>query len=326
MTFPFRSFVIIFKMYDVLIIGVGPAGLTASIYASRYKLNNLLLGKTLGGTIALAHKVENYPGFESIPGLEWSVKTMEQVKKLGAEVVMKGAGRVEKTETGFKVTTETGEVFEGKTLIFAAGSERRKLNIPGENTYLGKGVSYCTTCDAPFFREKTVALIGGSDAAVSGSVHTAEFAKKVYIIYRKDKLRAEPIWIEQARQNPKIEAIYNTNITEVLGDGNRVTSVKLDVPYNGSDSLVLDGVFIEIGSVPGSALAASMGVELLDTGHVKVNEVMETNIKGVFASGDLTDRSMALPQMITACAQGAQAAASAYKFLKGQQAPRILGT
>lgn len=312
-------------MYDLIIIGSGPAGLTASIYASRYRLSNLVIGKLLGGEITLASSVENFPGFIAIPGVELAQKMGEQVKRLGAEIKSETAGRMEKLDGGFKVITEEGGSYGGKTVIVATGSERRKLGIPGEAEYTGKGVSYCTTCDAPFFREKTVALIGGSDAAVSGAVHAAEFAKKVYVIYRGEELRAEPIWTEQALKNPKIEAVYNTNLKEIKGNEGKVASVVLDNPYQGKEELPVDGVFIEIGGVPGTSLLASLDVELDEAGYVKVKPDMETNIKGLFAAGDFTTASAALQQMITACAQGATAAASTYKLLKKENAPRILG-
>lgn len=312
-------------MYDLIIVGSGPAGLTASIYVSRYRLSNLVIGKLLGGEINLASSVENFPGFLAIPGAELAQKMEEQVKKLGAEMKMETVGRIEKADGGFRVITEEGASYEGRVLIVATGSERRKLGIPGEAEYTGKGVSYCTTCDAPFFREKIVALIGGSDAAVSGAIHTASFAKKVYIIYRGEELRAQPIWVEQALDNPKIEVIYKTNLREIKGDGSKVTGVVLDNPYQGEEDFPLDGVFVEIGGVLGTSLLAPLGVKLDEAGYVIVTPEMETNIKGLFAAGDFTTASLPLQQLITACAQGATAAASAYKLLKQEKAPRIFG-
>lgn len=312
-------------MFDLVIIGLGPAGLTAAIYASRYRLNNLVVGNALGGTISLAHRVENYPGFESISGLEWSQKTETQAKKLGSQVVYGLVEKVQKIPNGFRIYLRDEQKFDAKSVIIATGTERKKLNIPGETGYVGKGVSYCTTCDAPFFSEKIVALIGGADAAVSGAIHTAEFASKVYIIYRKGELRAEPVWVEEALKNPKIEVIYNTNLTEIVGDGQMVTGVKLDTPYHDSNVITVDGVFIEIGAIPGTGLAASMGVQLDEINYILVGEDMSTNVSGVFAAGDLTDNSKMLSQMIHACAQGAIAAASVYKYIKGEKAPQIVG-
>lgn len=316
------------QTYDLIIIGAGPAGLAASIYASRYRLSNLVIGKTLGGELSLAPKVCNYPGFVAIAGTELAKKWQEQVEELGARVIFKEVGRIEKTAESFLVEVSQEERYQARALIVATGSERRRLNISGEKEYLGQGVSYCFTCDAPFFRGKTVALIGGADSAVSGAVHTAEYAQKVYIIYRKDKLRAEPIWIEEWEkivQVGKGEAIYNTNITEILGDGTKVTGVKLDNPYQSRDTLATDGVFIEIGSVPGTTLVQPLGVTIDETGHVVVSEEMETNIPGLFCAGDMVNKSAKFKQATWAIAQGAMAAASVYKFLKKESAPQIRG-
>jgi len=316
------------EVYDLIIVGSGPAGLTASIYASRYKLSNLVIGKQLGGELGLAHKIENYPGFSSVSGLELAEKWKRQVERLGSKVLIKEVGKIEKQDAGFKVQVSENEVYQSKALIIATGSERRRLNISGEKEYMGKGVSYCHTCDGPFFKDKIVAIIGGSDSAVSGAVHTAEYAKKVYIVYRKDNLRAEPAWLEEWKKieaSGKGETIYNANVVEILGDGNRVTGVKLDKPYQNKDSLITDGVFIEIGSVPGTALVQSLGVSLAENGHVIVNEEMGTNIPGLFCCGDMVDKSAKFKQAIWAMAQGARASASVFKYLKKETAPQIKG-
>ncbi len=195
--------------YEVIIIGAGPAGLTASIYASRYKLSNLVIGKMPGGTIAYAHRVENYPGLPGISGAELGRKITEQAKSLGAEVVVEEVKKIERSEKdggkGFKISVESQKDFFAKALIVACGSERRKLDIPGEKEYLGRGVSYCTSCDAPFFKGKTVVLVGGANAACSEAIHLSEYAEKVYLVYRKSELRAEPVWVEEVKSNPKIE-------------------------------------------------------------------------------------------------------------------------
>lgn len=304
------------NIYDVIIIGAGPAGLTAAIYVSRYKLSNLVLGKMPGGTVTYAHKVENYPGLPGISGTELGLKMIEQAKALGAELLSENVGKIDKQEDFFKVTTENSKELRSKSLIIASGTERRKLNIPGEREYLGKGISYCTNCDAPFFKGKTVILVGGANAACSGAIHLAEFAQKVYLIYRKNELRAEPVWVEEVKENPKIEIIYNTNLTEVLGNGSRVTGANLDTPYNGSQNLSADGVFVEIGGIPASSFLVPFGVELDENGYIKVNDEMETNVPGLLAAGDVTTKNLNLQQTITACAQGAIAAYSVFKSLK----------
>jgi thioredoxin reductase (NADPH) len=319
------------KTYDVIIIGIGPAGLTASIYASRYKLSNLVIGKTLAGELSHAKRVENYPGFISISGIELGQKWQEQAEKLGADILIKEVGRIDKLKeekARFLVTINKDESYKARALIVATGSERRRLNIPGEKEYMGKGVTYCTTCDSPFFKDKTVVLVGGSDSAVSGAIHTAQYAKKTIIIYRGEKLRAEPIWLEEwqkLEQQDKGEVIYNTNILEIIGDNTKVTAVKLDNPYQGKNILKTDGVFVEIGGVPGTTLVQPLGVDIDEAGYVKVEDTMETNIHGLFCAGDMITKSKVIKQATIAMGQGARAAASAFKFLKKESAPQIRG-
>lgn len=313
-------------MYDTIIIGSGPAGLTASIYASRYHLKNLVVGKSPGGTIAYAHKVDNFPGLPGISGVELGQKIFQQAKDLGGEILLDGVVNIEAVKEDntvlnvsdpfFKVKTETNKEFIAKTLIIATGTERRKLGIPGEKEYLGKGVSYCTNCDAPFFKGKTVVVVGGANAACSGAAHLAEFAKKVYLAYRKEALRADPAWVEEVKRNSLIEVIYNANVVEIIGAGGRVTEIELDVPYNGNRSIKTDGVFIEIGGAPINNLASLLGVALNKDGYLEVDDKMATNISGIFAAGDITTKNIFLPQALTSASEGAIAAFSVFNYLK----------
>jgi len=304
--------------YDVLIIGAGPAGLTSSIYASRYKLSNLIIGRLIGGTITYAHKINNFPGLPGISGVELSQKMADQVRTLGAEILGEEVVLIEKKDSFFEAVTQSQKKYQAGTIILTLGTERRKLNIPGESKYLGKGVSYCTTCDAPFFKDKTAVLVGGSNAACSGALHLADFARVVYLIYRKSALRAEPVWVEEIKSNPKIKVIYDTNLTEILGEENRVKQVKLDKPYEDKTTLETDGVFVEIGGTPSTGFLKPLGIELDLEGYIKVNDKMETNIKGIFAAGDVTTKSLVLSQVITACADGAIAANTAFDYFKSK--------
>lgn len=341
------------NIFDLLIIGAGPAGITASIYASRYKLKNLIIGKVLGGELSLAAKICNYPGFKSISGQELAAKWQEQVKELGAEILIKEVKKIRKLENNlFSVQIDENEFYQAKALIVATGSERRRLDIPGEKEYLGKGVSYCYTCDGPFFKNKTVALIGGSDSAVSGAVHMANYVNKVYVIYRGHELKAEPFWLEEWEKIVKTgkgETIYQTNIKQILGglelqklkiknkklkqkienlklkNRKSVVGVILDKPYQESDLLLLDGVFVEIGGIPGTSLLQPLKVALDESGHVKVSEAMATNVKGLFCAGDMVDKSAKFKQAILAMAQGALAASAAFRYLKKETAPSIRG-
>jgi len=339
-------------IYETIIIGSGPAGLTASIYASRYKIRHLVLGGQLGGTMALIPQIENYPGFKSISGMELTQRMVEQAKELGGEIKVEEVVKISKKQDFFEIQTEK-ETYQTKTIILATGTQRRQLGVPGEKQYLGKGVSYCSTCDAAFFKDKTVAVVGGANAAVMAAVHLAGFAQKVYLIYRRKPLRAEPIWRERAENNPKIEIIYETNILRIFGKEKAekeirnpkleirnksqipnspaerdpasrdkfqtegVGGVKLDKEYKGGKILPVDGVFIEIGGVPTTELIRPLGVEIDDKGFVKVNVEMATNIPGIFAAGDITDAAGEFQQIVIAIAQGARAVLSVFKYLNG---------
>ena len=306
-------------IYDLIIVGAGAAGLSASIYASRYKLSHLLIGQVPGGQGMLASKVENYPGFISIKGSELMQKMIDQAQNSGVKILIKQIDRLVKADNYFEVGAE-GEKFQAKTLILAMGASYRHLGLEGEEKFIGRGVSYCSTCDAPFFKDKTVAVVGGGDSALSGAVHLSSFASKVYLIHRRDEFRAEPVWIEQIKQNPKIEQILSTQITQILGE-EKVTGVRLDKPYKEQIDLSVDGVFVEIGQVPASNLAAEIGVKTDEQGYIITNPAMETNVKGVFAAGDLSvvPGEVPLRQFITSAADGARAAAGVYSFLHKKQ-------
>ncbi|PJC27934.1 hypothetical protein CO054_02880, partial [Candidatus Shapirobacteria bacterium CG_4_9_14_0_2_um_filter_39_11] len=246
---------------------------------------------------------------------------VNQVKHYGVEIKQEKVGGLAKIENGFEATTDKGK-YQAKTLILAMGASFRHLNIPGEDKFLGRGVSYCTTCDIPLFRDKVVAIIGGGDSAVTGAIHASAFAKKVYIIHRRNEYRAEPVWVEKLKQSKNIEEILSTQITQISG-GEKVESISLDKPYQGSQILKVDGVFIEVGQVPSSVLVGQLGVELDERSYIKVNPGMVTNIAGVFAAGDLAaiQGGILFRQFITAASDGARAAASVYQYLHKGQAP-----
>ncbi|MDD3487184.1 MAG: FAD-dependent oxidoreductase [Candidatus Moranbacteria bacterium] len=298
-------------MYDLIIIGAGPAGLAASIYASRYKLNHIVIAKEPGGQAVEAHKVENWPGTESVSGLELTQKMRAHAEKLGAKVVMDSVLNIAKGENGFSVTAHTGE-HRAKNIILALGMEYKKLAIPGEEEFRGKGVSYCPTCDAAFFGGKAVAVVGGANSAASAAQLLAEYASKVYLIYRGDKLKVDPAYEESLKKKENVEIIYQTNILEIMGEMT-VSKVKLDKEYNGSNELDLKGVFVEIGSEPGVELPKQLGVDLDERGFILVNPDQSTNVSGLYAAGDATTGSNKLRQILTAAAEGAVATASVYK-------------
>ena len=294
--------------YDLIIVGSGPAGLTAGIYSARYNLNFLVIGNLGGGTISEAHKVCNYPSQNNISGFELSQKMINHLKELGGEVKQEEVIQIKSEKNQFLVKTNKQE-YLAKKIILATGRKKQKLNVKGEEEFLGKGVSYCATCDAAFYKDKTVAVVGGGNAAITAALLLAEHAKKVYIIYRKKSFfRAEPAWVKQLEKEKKIESLFNTEITEILGE-NSVIKVKL----NNKKDLKLDGVFVEIGFTPDETFSNMLKLKT-EKGYIVTDKKQKTNIKGVLAVGDATNNS--LKQVITACAEGAIAATTAYEELK----------
>ncbi|RLJ00745.1 MAG: hypothetical protein DRP06_01245 [Candidatus Aenigmatarchaeota archaeon] len=297
--------------YDLIIIGAGPAGLTAAIYAARYKMKVLVIGEHLGGMASEAHEICNFPTYKKITGDEFMQKINEQVKNLGVEIIPDSVIGIEKIDSIYNLKTNLKE-YSAKKIILAMGSEKRKLKLENESKFIGKGVSYCATCDAPFFREKIVGVVGGSNSALTAALLISKFADKVYIIYRQDNFfRAEKMWVEEIENNDKIKIIFNSNVAELKGD-NVLEGVKLD---NGQE-LKLDGLFIEIGSIPSVKIAESLGINL-DGNHIKTDKEQKTNVSGIFAAGDITNNP--LKQIITACSEGAIATNSAHLELNSEK-------
>ncbi|MBW2995333.1 FAD-dependent oxidoreductase [Candidatus Woesearchaeota archaeon] len=297
-------------MYDLIIIGGGPAGLTAGIYAGRYKLNALVIAGILGGTALEAHMIENWPGFMFVKGPDLMHTMVDQVKNTGVEVKEVEATKLVKKDDFFEVYAGDSK-FEAKKLILALGTKRRKLNLPNEDKYLGKGISYCVHCDGPMFKDKVVAVVGGANSAVMAALLLAEYANKVYLVYRREHLRCDPMYCERAEKNEKIEIIYNANVSEIQGK-DFLKTVKLD---NGAE-LKIDGFFVEIGGIPSISLANDIGIILDENNYIVVDGEQKTNIDGVFAAGDITNANANLKQITTAVGEGAVAAFSAYKSLK----------
>ena len=305
-------------MYDLVIVGTGPAGLTASIYASCFHLKHIVIGKVLGGQLQLAPDILNYSGFEDVTGKELTERMVGQVKKRGGELVEDSVVGV---ESGFKVKTESGEEYRARAVILATGTERRKLNVAGEIEYTGKGIHYCATCDKQDYAGQVCAVVGGANSAVQAAVQVAEVAKKVYLIYRGTELRGDPVWLDRVKEHSNIEVLYGAVVSEVVGDGSRLTGVKLN-----DKSLVLDKLFIEIGGVPGTALVIPLGVNMDPGGYIKVNSKLETNVAGIFAAGDMVSYGLSIEQIASAVGLGARAAASAFAYLKDEKsAPTVWG-
>jgi len=295
------------KLYDLIIIGSGPAGLTASIYTSRYKMSNMVIGSLPGGTITEAWVVENFPVFNKIPGMELGQKMYEHAKELGAEMILDDAKNISSGNGVFKIKVSQDKEYLAKNILIATGSQARRLNLPNEDKYIGKGVVYCATCDAYFFKGKTVVVIGAANSAITAALLLSTLADKVYMIYRSENLKGDPVWIDKVKENPKITLIPNTNIIGLSGENN-LEKVTLDNPYNNSIEIAVDGLFIEIGVVPNTVLTNKIGVLTDEKGYIVVDNAQATNIPGIWAAGDITNNSNNLHQVITACAEGAVAA------------------
>ncbi len=299
--------------YEVIIIGGGPAGLTAGLYASRAGLKALLIERSMfGGQIVNAQLVENYPGFpDGISGFDLSVLMQKQAIKYGLETTMTDVTGL-KTGRAYRVLTTDSE-YEAETIIIAAGSERRKLDIAGEERLLGRGISYCATCDGFLFRDREIAVVGGGDTALTDALELSQHASKVYVIHRRDQLRGSQILQQQAFAQPKLKFIWNSVVDEVIGEV-AVSALKLrNVKTNEISTLSVAGVFVAVGLLPNSQAFAGV-VKLDDAGNIITDELMATSAPGIFAAGDIRGKSVR--QVSSAVGDGATAAISAFKYLR----------
>lgn len=303
-------------MYDVLIIGSGPAGLTAAIYTTRANLKTVIIaGPKWGGQLQLTTLVENYPGFpEGIQGPDLMTQMRKQAEHFGAEIIERefSEGNLTKVGGPFKVRAEDQE-FEGKSVIIATGADTKWLGVPGEIEKIGRGVSSCAPCDAPFFRNKNVLVVGGGDSAMEEALVLTKFAESITLVHRKDSFRASEIMQNRVKENPKIKLVLNTEVKEILGD-QKVTGVKIfNNKTNKESEVTTDGVFVAIGHVPNSA--KFKGIDVDEKGFIKVHDHSKTNVDGVFVAGDVHDGHYM--QAVTAAGFGCMAALDAEKWLAG---------
>jgi thioredoxin reductase (NADPH) len=302
-------------IYDLIIIGAGPAGITASIYASRYKVNHLVIGQIPGGLITEAHNVCNFPGEESISGIDLMEKIQSHAKNLWAEIMsLEKVVNLEKKDDIFVLKTESEKEIKARTIIIATGTKHRKLGIAEENSYVGKGIAYCATCDAMFFKEKRVAVVGGGNSALTASLYLSKIATKVYLIVRGGEFKAETAWVEQVLADDKIEVLHNTKVLSIKGE-KRLEKVVLSQKYKNSDELKLDGLFVEIGTEPNDLLSKELNLDN-DKGYIVVDKEQNTSLEGVWAAGDITTNSSFFHQVITACSEGAVAAYGVFSYLQ----------
>ena len=315
-------------MHDLVIIGAGPAGLTAAIYASCFKLDYVALGSVMGGQMSYAPDILNYPGFEETSGTELTSHMLSQVQKRGGNVLEDSVLSVQKNGETFTAKTQKGNTYETKTIILATGVERRRLNVPGEGEYTGKGVQYCAKCERFDYENKICAVIGGANSAAQTAIQLSHAAAKVYIIYRGEELRCDPIWASQIQERANIEVLFHTQVSEIVGDGTKLTGVKLvSTVVEGQENkdLSIERLYIEIGGVPGTALVIPLGVKMDNGGFIDVDDQLATSVPGIFAAGDAISHKYSIEQISSAVGLGARACASVFSYLRSQKAPSLWG-
>ena len=302
--------------YDVVVIGAGPGGMTAAMYASRANLSVLMLDRGIyGGNLNNTATIENYTGFKSIKGPELAQQMYDGSTQFGAEYAYGTVTGIKLNDDGTKiVSTDMDEQFTTKAVVIATGSEQRHLDVPGEEEYSGRGVSYCAVCDGAFFKDKPLIVVGGGDSAVEEGMYLANLASQVTVLVRGDKLRAQPMMQDEAMKNDKMKFIFNTSVTEIVGNDTKITGVKTHNNKTGEDGTMdADGIFIYVGNVPMTKQFSLLGI-LDDAGWVKTDNTMKTAIPGIFAVGDV--RETPLRQIATAVGDGSIAGQQVYQYIQ----------
>jgi thioredoxin reductase (NADPH) len=303
--------------YDLCVIGNGPAGLSAAVYAGRYKINQVIVGDLPGGLMTSSHKICNFPSEIEISGADLSQKMFDQVSAMNIPHKFARVNLIEEIDSSFKLTLSNKETIIAKTILLATGTKHRHLELPKEKELTGKGISYCATCDALFYTNKTVAVIGGSDSANTAALYLSKVAKHVYQIYRGTALRGEVAWIDQIKENEKITVLYNTQVTEIMGE-EKVTGIKLNKPFNADNILELDGIFVEVGSEPEQTLINQLEL-ITENSYIKTTPDQKTSRPQVWAAGDITTGSNSFRQIVTACSEGAIAAENIFQYLQANK-------
>lgn len=311
-------------MYDLIIIGSGPAGLTAGIYASCYRLKHLIIGQNFGGQLNLATHILNYPGFINISGQELVEKIVNQAKTVGCQLLKQEVISLRQIQPqGFEVQTKDNHYYSAQAVILATGTERKKLNVPGELKYTGKGVYYCAICQPSVYQNKNIVVVGGGNSAFQTAAQLIDQVKKLILLIRSTRIVAEPIWVEKIQNHPKVKILFNTQIQEIKGEE---LIKEIVINEDGQVKILsVDALFVEIGGVPGTALVLPLGIKIDQKGFLEVDHKLQTSIPGIFAAGDIVGDELSLEQAATAIGLGARAAASAYLYLKKQKAPVVWG-
>jgi len=307
-------------MYDLIIIGAGPAGFTAGIYAIRREMKVLIIGDVPGGQIVWASEIENYPGFRNIASYELINKMQNHVKDLGVEIVNDKIINIKKNKDKTITLLSNKQEFVSKTVIIATGLSPRELSVQGEKEFLGKGVTYCANCDAPFYRDKIVAVVGGGNAALDATEVLSKIAKKVYLIHRRDEFRGFEALVNEIKNRKNIEIITNSEISKIIGN-EKVEKINIkNNKLNKITQINIDGVFIEIGRIAHTEIFSNL-IELDNKKQIKVDKYCKTSVQGIFAAGDVTN--VPYKQITIACGQATIATLSAYEYLQLATIPTI---
>ncbi len=301
------------KVFDLIIIGAGPAGLTAGIYAARRELKTLIISKNLGGQAILSHEIENYPGLEAIDGVSLIHKFSRQALEFGAEMKYGEVVEIKKNKNIFIVQDEKNESYKAKTVILALGLSPKKIEVPGETKLTGKGVCYCATCDGPLYRNKEVAVIGGGNSALGAARYLSEIAKKVYLIHRRPEFRGEAVAAKALTKKENVKILLSTEILEVKGQNFVEGLLIKNNQTNKISEIPINGIFVEIGYITKTEFIKDL-IKLNDKGEIITDQKTKTSVEGIFACGDTTE--IEDKQIIISAGQGAQAALQAYKYIK----------
>jgi len=303
------------NIYDLIIIGMGPASMTAAVYALRYNLKTLVIGGIPGGLMMESHKICNWPGEIGISGTDLSQKMLGQLQEMKAEIAFDEVSAISGEQGNFTVVTRGGKSFQSKFILIATGTAHRHLGIEAEEKYAGRGLAYCATCDAMFYKGKVTAVTGGGNSAITAALYLSELCPQVYLIYRGTELKGEVAWMKDLEKKENVNLLPATNVVGLSGE-DKLEKIILDKEFNGTKELAVSGLFVEIGSAPRNDLFKALGGEVDALGYVKVNADMSTNVPGVYAAGDLTNGSNGFRQIATAVGEGAIAADSVFKAIK----------
>ena len=303
------------EKFDTIIIGLGPAAYSAALYAARYMLKTLVLGETPGGQLTEAGEVDDYLGLIGVQASEMIKLFNAHVEKYKVPILMDRVESFRREGEEYVVKTKRKGEFRASTLIVAVGTKRRKLNVPGENEFTGRGVSYCSVCDAPLFKNRPVVVVGGGNSALDGAELLSRYATKVYLVHRREEFRAQPIIVKLVKEKPNVELILNSVVKEIKGDKLVRKVVVQNLKTGEVREIDANGIFVEIGFEPPTEFAKINGLEVDEQGYIKVDDWTRTNLPGVFAAGDCTNKWIGFRQVATSTAMGAVAAHSAYNYL-----------